>query len=165
MSTTIRRNIAGNTDRTALALRIEALVAGLHPTVSIERRRDLRIALPALFRLIPLDATHETIDYEAITVVGRNISRHGLSFYHEQPLPYRRAVICLEHPRLESFAAEIDITWCRFTKPGWYESGGRLIRLVKQPLHTNDGAILKAVTADITMDLGLNREIDSPCAL
>jgi hypothetical protein len=25
--------------------------------------------------------------------------------------------------------AEIDITWCRFTKPGWYESGGRLMRI------------------------------------
>jgi hypothetical protein len=26
-----------------------------------------------------------------------------------------------------AFAVEIDISWCRFSKPGWYESGSRLI--------------------------------------
>ena len=59
--------------------------------------------------------------------MGKNVSRRGMSFYHNRPLPYRRALIAVEHPALDGFAAEIDITWCRFTKPGWYESGGRLI--------------------------------------
>jgi hypothetical protein len=31
-----------------------------------------------------------------------------------------------------AFAVEIDINWCRFSKPGWYESGGRLIAAIVQ---------------------------------
>jgi hypothetical protein len=116
-------------DRTALAQQIETLLTRLSPPVLEERRRDERIAIPVLLRLTPLDADHRLIEHDATIVVGKNISRHGLSFYHERPLPHRRAVIELAEPGLGTFAAEIDVKWCRFTRPGWYESGGRLIRL------------------------------------
>lgn len=120
----------GRDDHLALARQIQALVARLHPAVTVERRQDDRAATPVLFRLTPLNADHQPIASEAITVVGKNISRRGLSFYHERPLLYRRALISLEHPQSGWFAAEIDLNWCRFTKPGWYESGGRLVRSV-----------------------------------
>src|SRR3954470_10489265 len=116
-------------DRTALAQEIETLLTRLNPPVLEERRRDERIAIPVLLRITPLDADHQPIEHDATIVVGKNISRHGLSFYHERPLPHRRAVIELAEPGLGTFAAEIDVKWCRFTRPGWYESGGRLIRL------------------------------------
>jgi hypothetical protein len=28
----------------------------------------------------------------------------------------------------------IDLSWCRFTKHGWYESGGRFLQSVLSPL-------------------------------
>ena len=28
----------------------------------------------------------------------------------------------------------IDLTWCRFTKQGWYESGGRFLQSVLSPI-------------------------------
>ena len=28
----------------------------------------------------------------------------------------------------------IDVTWCRFTKQGWYESGGRFLQSVLSPV-------------------------------
>jgi hypothetical protein len=62
-----------------------------------------------------------------VTVVGKNVSPRGLSFYHNQTLPYRRAIICVKYPDYDGFSAEIDISWCRFTTAGWYESGGRLV--------------------------------------
>ena len=86
--------------------------------------------VPLLFRLTPLNSAREPVYEDAITIFGRDLSRRGLSFFHEHPLTYRRAIVALEHPEFGRFAAEIDINWCRFTRPGWYESGGRLVRPV-----------------------------------
>jgi hypothetical protein len=113
-------------DRAAIAREIQALVGRLHPTVTLERRRGERLSVPIMFRLTPIAEDGRSLAGESITVVGKNISRHGLSFYHAVPVPYRRARISVENIDI-AFAVEIDISWCRFTKPGWYESGSRLI--------------------------------------
>jgi hypothetical protein len=127
--------VAASGARATLTNQIEALVGRLHPPVVCERRNDDRIAIPVLFRLTPLDANRQPIESQAAIVVGKNISRRGISFFHERPTPYRRAIIELAQPGLGSFAAEIDVNWCRFQRPGWYESGGRLIRLASRDLH------------------------------
>ena len=114
--------------RTTLTLQIEALLSRLHPVVERERRQDDRIAIPVLLRLTPYDDNQRPLDEEALIVVGKNISRRGVSFYHQQSITHRRALIEVADPVAGTFAAEVDISWCRFTKPGWYESGGRLIR-------------------------------------
>lgn len=122
---------AGGSDRARLANQVEALLASLQPSVARERRRDERCPIPVLFKLTPLEVDNQPIAHEAAIVVGKNISRRGLCFFHEQPISHRRAIIELVQPGLGEFAAEIDVTWCRFTKPGWYESGGRLVRSAK----------------------------------
>ena len=125
----------GQLDEQALTRQIQAFVARLRPEVTVERRHDDRVAVPLLFRLTPLNSDRQPIHDDAITVVGKDISRRGLSFFHEQPLTYRRAIVSLEHPEFGRFAAEIDVNWCRFTRPGWYESGGRLVRPVNPESH------------------------------
>ena len=122
------RTIVAKTNRATLTIQIEALLSRLHPAVTCERRHDDRIAIPVLFRLTPFDADRQPLEQEALIVVGKNISRRGVSFYHERPITHRRALIELAEPSVGIFVAEIDVTWCRFTKPGWYESGGRLLR-------------------------------------
>ncbi|HEY2895271.1 MAG TPA: hypothetical protein VGJ16_13695 [Pirellulales bacterium] len=128
MTLVANSNIATKTTRSTLTIQIEALLSRLHPAVDRERRHDDRIAIPVLFRLTPFDADRQPLVQEASIVVGKNISRRGVCFYHEKAITHRRALIELADPSVGSFVAEIDITWCRFTKPGWYESGGRLIR-------------------------------------
>ena len=128
MSGAIDLGAVVNAERESLADQVESLLAQLNPDVLIDRRRDDRTAIPVLFRLVPLDTDRQPIEAEAAIVVGKNISRRGVSFYHEKPITHRRALIELADPNVGSFVAEIDITWCRFTKPGWYESGGRLLR-------------------------------------
>src|SRR4051812_11841826 len=123
---------AGSSDRALLAIQVELLLSGLQPNVGQERRRDDRFAIPVLFKLTPLEVGGRPYAHEATIVVGKNISRRGLCFFHEQPISHRRAIIELVQPGLGEFAAEIDVTWCRFTKPGWYESGGRLVRTAKR---------------------------------
>ena len=128
MTVATESTIAAKTNRATLTIQIEALLTRLHPAVGRERRHDDRIAIPVLFRLVPFDVDRQPLEQEALIVVGKNISRRGVSFYHEHPLTHRRALIELADPSVGSFVAEIDVSWCRFTKPGWYESGGRLIR-------------------------------------
>jgi hypothetical protein len=122
--------VAGDTDRVTLANQVESLLSRLNPSVSPERRRDERFPIPVLFRITPLDADRQLIESEAVIVVGKNISRRGFSFYHERPISHRRAIIALAQPGLGIFSAEIDVSWCRFRRPGWYESGGRLVRSI-----------------------------------
>jgi hypothetical protein len=119
--------IAAQQEEVSLARQIRALVARLHPEVTVERRHDQRFAMPVLMKLTPLDTHHAPLEQMATIVVGKDISRSGISFFHERPLPFRWAIVSLEHPAIGQFAAEIDINWCRFTRPGWYVSGGRLL--------------------------------------
>src|SRR5688572_21523057 len=124
--------VAPHFGRSALTKQVEALLARLNPPVTVERRSDERVAVPVLFQLTPLDENGEPVELAALTVVGKNMSRRGISFYHNEPLLYRRAIITVDHAGLEGFSAEIDISWCRFAKPGWYESGGRLMAVAAQ---------------------------------
>ena len=130
--------IAADSARATLAIQVEALLLRLNPSVALDRRRDVRVAIPVVFRLTPLDADRQPVDCETAFVVGKNISRRGLSFFHERPIPYRRALIALAQPGLGDFDAEIDVSWCRFTGPGWYESGGRLVRSANRSLSSDN---------------------------
>jgi len=118
------------TGPTSLAEQIESLLSRLNPDVLVERRRDERVAIPILFQLTPLDADRQPIESETSVVVGKNISRRGISFFHDRQIPYRWALVTLNFAGLVNFTAEVDVSWCRFAQPGWYESGGRLVRLV-----------------------------------
>jgi hypothetical protein len=128
MSLLANSSIVAKTNRATITIQVEALLTRLYPAVGRERRHDDRIAIPVLFRLTPFDADHQPVAQDSLIVVGKNISRRGVSFYHERPITHRRALIELADPSAGIFVAEIDVTWCRFTKPGWYESGGRLLR-------------------------------------
>ena len=130
MNPSIDSHVNSKLEERALARQVQELVGRLRPEVTVERRHEERVAIPLLFRLTPLNNRHEPVPEDAITVVGKDISSRGLSFFHEQPLTYRRAIVTLEHPEIGPFAAEVDVNWCRFTRPGWYESGGRLVRSV-----------------------------------
>lgn len=109
---------------------LRSLIEMLQPGINLDRRLYDRVAIPALFRLTPLDMRHGGPAGEALVVVGKNLCQRGIGFFHDRPIPYRRAVIELDQPELGTWAAEIDLQWCRFTKVGWYESGGRVVRVL-----------------------------------
>ena len=113
-----------------LERQVLALVKMLHPAVSCERRQYDRLDIPGLFRLTPLDPLHGVPSAEPLVVVGKNLCQRGLAFFHDRPISCRRARIELDQPELGEWAAEVDLQWCRFAKLGWYESGGRLIRVL-----------------------------------
>ncbi len=109
----------------------------LYPKVTlVERRCETRYPFPFLIHITPADDTRAG---ESIVVVGKHVSERGLGFYHPKPLPYRRVIASLErtgHPPAGHgwYGFLLELRWCRFTRQGWYESGGRFLEAVTSPL-------------------------------
>lgn len=112
-----------------LGQEVTALLRRIRPAVEKDRRGNNRTAIPYLFELAP--APGEVPDELAhrLVVVGKDITERGIGFYHERPIPYRRGVLTIELPGDGPVQLEVDLLWCRFTSLGWYESGGRLLRV------------------------------------
>jgi hypothetical protein len=99
----------------------------------IERRSERRFPFPHLVCLTPLADDGRTPLGPAIVGVGRELSEGGFGFFHPSPLPYRQMIASLESARGEWIHLAIDLTWCRFMRHGWYESGGRFLRTLSLP--------------------------------
>lgn len=110
------------------------LLTTLYPRNDLsERRRDNRYPFPCLIHLTPVGPDGVTPIGKTIVVVGKHLSERGFGFYHQTPLPYRRMIASLESKSGHWFAFLIDLNWCRFTKDGWYESGGRFLQTALAP--------------------------------
>jgi hypothetical protein len=110
------------------------LLTAMYPRNDLmERRRDNRYPFPCLVHLTPVGRDGRTPEGETVVVVGRHLSEKGFGFYHQQPLPHRRMIAWLECGKGRRFAFLIDLNWCRFTKDGWYESGGRFLQAALAP--------------------------------
>lgn len=106
----------------------------------VERRRHTRYPFPCLIHLTPIGPDGAAPADETVVVVGKHLSEHGFGFYHQTPLPYRRMIASLENKKGHWLAFLIDLSWCRFTKGGWYESGGRFLQAVLSPLEKQSTA-------------------------
>jgi hypothetical protein len=121
-------------DNDEVRTQVWALLSTLYPKVTVvERRRETRYPFPFLIYLTPVDDAGTPCG-ESIVVVGKHVSERGLGFYHAKPIAHRRVVASLERPHDGWYAFLIDLRWCRFTRQGWYESGGRFLESVCSPL-------------------------------
>ncbi|MGA2035101.1 MAG: hypothetical protein ABSG68_22870 [Thermoguttaceae bacterium] len=100
---------------------------------ALERRQETRYPFPHLLYLTPVANDGATPCGAHISVVGKHISERGLGFYHLAPLPYRRMIASVQSGG-HWLGFLIDLNWCRFTKEGWYESGGRFLQTVLSPV-------------------------------
>ena len=119
----------------ALRRQVWGILAGLYPPGKIsERRIDQRFPYPHLLYLSPVGNDGISPAGESVVVVGKHLSEHGLGFFYQQPLPYRRMIASLQAQEARWLGFLIDITWCRFTQHGWYDSGGRFLQAVPSPI-------------------------------
>ena len=119
---------------------IWSILAGLYPRgKAAERRIDQRFPYPRLLYLTPVGNNGLTPVAESVVVVGKDLSERGLGFFYQQPLPHRRMIASLELPEARWAGFLIDITWCRFTLHGWYDSGGRFMQAVTSPIVRRPG--------------------------
>ena len=118
----------------AVRTQIWDLLGALYPRNDLlERRYEHRYPYPYLVHLTPVADDGISPQGETVAVVGKHLSERGLGFYHPRPLPYRRMIASLETSSGSLLGFLIDLSWCRFTSRGWYESGGRFLRTVPFP--------------------------------
>lgn len=104
-----------------------------HAAAAGERRAEKRHPVGVLVHLTPV--SESGVDLPAAVVLpGKSLSLDGLGFFHQQNLPYRKAVASFELGDDQWVGFLVDIAWCRFTRLGWYESGARILGAVESPL-------------------------------
>ncbi|HEX4000372.1 MAG TPA: hypothetical protein VHX65_17610 [Pirellulales bacterium] len=96
----------------------------------MDRRRERRFPFPHLVHLTPLAGDGRTPGGPAMVAVGRELSEGGFGFFHAAPLAHRQMIASLETADSRWFSLVVDLTWCRFMRHGWYESGGRFLRTI-----------------------------------
>ena len=93
-----------------------------------EQRGLDRYSCSRLVELTPYRPSSNEIMGQTITIPSRDLSLDGVGFYHTEPLAARYGLVQLntgsEQPLLL-----MKLIWCRFLKPGWYDNGGRFMRV------------------------------------
>jgi hypothetical protein len=125
---------AGESSEGSMRAQLWGLLSSMYPDGGLpERRRQERFPYPRLVHLNPVAADGQTALGNGLVVAGKHISERGLGFYHPAPLPYRWVIASLEKGPDEWLSFLLDVSWCRFSRRGWYESGGRFLRAVAWP--------------------------------
>ncbi len=111
--------------------RIWGLLSNLYPVALLmNRRSEQRYPFACLAHVTPVGDDGVTPAGPPIIAATKNISEGGISFFHPANLPYRRVLVTFERDDISTVSFLVDVSWCRFTRHGWYESGGRLLQVV-----------------------------------
>lgn len=95
-----------------------------------DRRSEPRCWCDSQAWLSPIDDPAASDPPPAIPISLTDISRHGIGFSHTAPLPYRLIQISFESDDAPAPILVVRLQWCRFRRPGSYESGGQIQRVV-----------------------------------
>jgi hypothetical protein len=99
-------------------------------TTADERRIRQRYPISCKMYLTPIDGIGAPLTNDSWMIFGKDLSRTGICFSHDFPLPHRRLVISLIDPTIGQFVVEAEVVWTRLTPIGLYESGCRLTRKI-----------------------------------
>ncbi len=122
------------TDRQIQSQVQQLLLSFQHRPLGADRRSDRREAFPYPVYITPFAEDHSSVKNETIVALGKHLSAHGLDFYSQAALPYRRATASWECSSGQWLAMLMDLKWCRSNRHGWYENGGRFLRVVDSPM-------------------------------
>ncbi len=111
------------------------LQAAHHRPVGTDARCDRREPFPYPIQVTPIRCDGSPKLEDTFVVLGKHLSERGLDFYYEAPVPYRRVIVSWESLDGQWLALLLDLQWCRSNKHGWYENGGRFLRVVESPLN------------------------------
>jgi hypothetical protein len=101
---------------------------------AMERRREARHPFPYPIRLTPYADDGQPDLRRTFAVIGKHLAAHGIDFYSGQPLAERRVIASLDCGRDDWISLVLELTWCRFSRHGWYDNGGRFLAVVPSPL-------------------------------
>lgn len=126
---------SGGTEDEEISNQVRLALASPQPERQFaDRRREKRYPYPYPIYLTPVGRDGRTPEGKTVVVVGKHISDHGLDFYHREPLPHRRVIASMACGSGHWVGFLMDLSWCRFSRHGWYDNGGRFLQAVTSPL-------------------------------
>jgi hypothetical protein len=118
-----------------LRAEVRGALAMMCPAAPVaDHRRQKRFPFPHVVYLTPVAEDGLTPLAGTLVAAGKHLSQSGMGFYHPDPLPYRLVIASLPRPEGGWLGVLLELRWCRFIRHGWYESGGRFVRVVPAPL-------------------------------
>lgn len=96
-------------------------------------RRWHRVPWKTPLLLTPWDDAANLALGSPLEVMGRDLSVNGASFEHADPLQCRQILLQPRDPSADPLAFVITLRWCRFTRAGVYQSGGRFESVLLRP--------------------------------
>lgn len=127
-------NAAGSITGGDVRTQVWGLLSGMYSEAGLaDARRHERFAYPRLIFVTPADEAGCPAPVGSFVVAGRHISESGLGFFHPQSIPHREVIVSLDHADGTWKSFLLELRWCRFIRQGWYESGGRLLRVAPTP--------------------------------
>ena len=122
-----------------VASSVHSALAALEPHGRpLERRRERRTPYPYPIHLTPFDADGQPDAERTFVVIGKHLAPHGIDFYCSQPVADRRVIASLDCGREGWMGLVVELAWCRFSRHGWYDNGGRFVAVVPSPLDSFD---------------------------
>src|SRR5262245_64657537 len=122
-----------------IASRVQAALSALDALrPAVERRRQQRYPYPYPVHVTPLEDDGQPALDKTFVVIGKHLSPQGFDFYSPQPLADNRVIISLDCGRQGWTGILLELAWCRFSRHGWYDNGGRFLALVTSPLLSLD---------------------------
>ena len=112
----------------------QVLAAAEQPFFGAERRREARLPYPYPIYLTPFSRTGQPLPDDTLIVIGKHLSEHGVDFYLREAIPHGRVIASLDAGDLGWVGLLLELTWCRFTRHGLYDNGGRFLSVVDSPL-------------------------------
>jgi hypothetical protein len=120
-----------------ISRQVQAALVGAQAERHLERRTETRHPYPYPIHMTPVDRRGQPLLDETFVVVGRHLSNHGLDFYFAQPLEWSRVIASFPLQGGAWLGLLMELTWCRFSRHGWYDNGGRFLSVVESPLPTH----------------------------
>mgnify|MGYP006908323461 FL=1 len=107
---------------------VERLIQHSEAVPENDRRHSRRFPFPYPIHLTPVEDDGITPANETIVVLGKHLGERGLDFYYRTPLVHRRVIVSLECANEQWISFLMNLNWCRFSRHGWYENGGKFIK-------------------------------------
>jgi hypothetical protein len=96
----------------------------------LERRRWHRVRFERPLGITALDEEDGQPTGAMCLVRGKDVSVAGISFTHTEPIPQRIVAVTFWDEQGATESVVTQLTWCRFTRAGVYQSGGQFLKKV-----------------------------------
>ena len=115
-----------------ISQQVDLALSGAQAERHVERRTETRHPYP--IHMTPVDRNGQPLLGETFVVVGKHLSSHGADFYFARPLEWTRVIASFPLRDGKWIAFVMELTWCRFSRHGWYDNGGRFVAATESPL-------------------------------